>query len=88
MSKKDILTPIGITFGFIVIMLAILSSGGTEGAVSFIDVSSILIVIGGLIASMLIAFKMEQLKLIFKLFKATSLQNSKQLPELIALFLD
>ncbi|WP_068674766.1 flagellar motor protein MotP [Oceanobacillus sp. Castelsardo] len=86
MSKKDILTPIGITFGFIVIMLAILSSGGTEGIISFVDLSSILIVIGGLIASMLITFKMEQLKLIFKLFKATSLQNSMQLPDLIDLF--
>lgn len=86
MSKKDLLTPIGITFGFIVIMLAILSNSGTEGVKSFIDIASILIVLGGLIASMLITFKMDQLKLLLKLFKATSLQNSIQLPELIDLF--
>lgn len=54
MRKRDILTPIGITLGFIMIMLAIMSKGGTSGASLFLDISSIFIVIGGLIASMLI----------------------------------
>lgn len=63
MRKRDILTPIGITVGFIMIMLAILSNGGREDLRNFIDIASIFIVIGGLIGSLLINFKYEQIKL-------------------------
>lgn len=87
MRKRDILTPIGITLGFIMIMVAILSSGGTEGFLSFLDIASIFIVIGGLIASLLINFKMEQIKLTFKVMKEAFHQNDQRLPELIELFI-
>ena len=87
MSKRDILTPIGITLGFIMIMMAILTSGGKEGSTSFLDVSSIFIVIGGLIASMLINFKMEEIKLTHKILKETFHKNPQQLSELIGLFI-
>lgn len=87
MRKRDILTPIGITFGFIMIMSAIITSGGREGAASFLDVSSIFIVIGGLIASMLINFKMEEIKLTHKTLKEAFHKNDQQLPELIGLFI-
>lgn len=87
MRKRDILTPIGITLGFIMIMMAILSNGGTEGFISFLDVASIFIVIGGLIASLLINFKMEQIKLTTKVIKEAFHQNDQRLPELIKLFI-
>src|SRR5690625_1694078 len=87
MRKRDILTPIGITFGFIMIMLAIASSGGSEGAAQFLDISSIFIVIGGLIASMLINFKMEQIKLTRKVMGEAFHKNDQRLPELINLFI-
>ncbi|GAB3792056.1 flagellar motor protein MotP [Virgibacillus kimchii] len=87
MRKRDILTPIGITFGFIMIMLAVASRGGTEGAVNFLDITSIFIVIGGLIASMLINFKMEQIKLTRKVMNEAFHKNEQRLPELIALFI-
>jgi chemotaxis protein MotA len=87
MRKRDILTPIGITFGFIMIMLAIGSKGGSEGAAQFLDISSIFIVIGGLIASMLINFKMEQIKLTKKIMGEVFHKNDQRLPELIALFI-
>lgn len=87
MRKRDILTPIGITLGFIMIMAAILASGGTAGFMSFLDVASIFIVIGGLIASLLINFKMGQIKLTFKVMKETFHQNDQRLPELIQLFI-
>lgn len=87
MRKRDLLTPIGITLGFIMIMMAIISNGGSEGAASFLDVSSILIVIGGLIASMLINFKMEEIKLTKKVLGEAFHKKDEQLPVLIHLFI-
>ncbi|WP_087971941.1 flagellar motor protein MotP [Oceanobacillus rekensis] len=87
MRKRDILTPIGITLGFIMIMTAIMTNSGTDGIASFADIPSIFIVIGGLIASMLITFKMEQLKLTGSILKETFHKNDMQLPELIQLFI-
>ncbi|MEC5421901.1 flagellar motor protein MotP [Virgibacillus sp. C22-A2] len=87
MRKRDLLTPIGITLGFIMIMLAIIAKGGSSGASSFLDISSIFIVIGGLVASMLINFKMEQIKLTNKIIGEAFHKNDQRLPELIGLFI-
>ncbi|TRM12975.1 flagellar motor protein MotP [Lentibacillus cibarius] len=87
MRKKDILTPIGITLGFIMIMLAILAKGGTEGVASFLDISSIFVVIGGLMASLLINFKMEQIKLTGKVINETFHKNNQRMPELVDKFI-
>lgn len=87
MRKRDILTPFGITMGFIMIMLAILTnSSASEAANLFLDLSSIFIVIGGLIASMLINFKFEQIKLTRKVLSEAFHKNDQQLPQLIELF--
>src|SRR5690606_18686312 len=48
--------------------------------------AGIFIVIGGLIASMLVTFKVSQLKLIPKLLKAANRQNELKLLDLIRLF--
>lgn len=87
MRKRDILTPIGITLGFIMIMMAILSNGGREGLISFLDVASIFIVIGGLIASLMINFKKEQMKLAGKVLREAFHKKEERLPDLIALFI-
>ncbi|SDQ42225.1 chemotaxis protein MotA [Virgibacillus subterraneus] len=87
MRKRDILTPIGITLGFIMIMLAILAKGGTQGMGSFLDVASIFIVIGGLSASLFINFKLDQIKLTSKVMKEVFHQSDQRLPELIGLFI-
>lgn len=87
MRKRDILTPIGITFGFIMIMIAILSSGGRDGVVNFIDIASIFIVIGGLIGSLLINFKFEQIKLFSIVMREAFRKYDRSLPELIELFI-
>ena len=87
MRKRDLLTPIGITVGFIMIMLAILSNGGTEGVRSFVDVASIFIVLGGLVGSLLINFKFEQIKLFTTVFREAFRKNDNKIPELIALFI-
>lgn len=87
MTKRDILTPIGITFGFMMIILAIVSKGGFGNVDSFIDVSSIFIVIGGLVASMLITFKSEQIKQAGTVIKEAFKKNEDELPDLIQLFI-
>lgn len=87
MRKRDILTPIGITLGFIMIGMAIVSNSGRTGLAAFIDVTSILIVIGGLVASLLINFKQEQIKLAGNVLKESFYKNNQRLPELIDLFI-
>src|SRR5690625_1716288 len=86
MKKRDLLTPIGITLGLIMIMIAIIAKGG-DNAASFMDVSSIFIVIGGLIASLLINFKMDHIKLTGKVLKEAFHKNDQRLSELITLFI-
>src|SRR5690625_2883608 len=87
MKKRDILTPIGITVGFIMISLAILSSGGREGVVTFIDIASFFIVIGGLMGSLLINFKFEQIRLFSTVLRESFRKNDQKVSELIRLFI-
>src|SRR5690625_819031 len=87
MKKRDLLTPIGITLGFIMIMLAIVAKCG-ENAASFMDISSIFIVIGGLVAFLLINFKMDHIKLTSKVLKEAFSKNDQKLSELISLFIN
>lgn len=87
MTKRDLLTPLGITLGFAMIMAAIMSNSGSEGISSFADISSIFIVIGGLTASMLITFKMEQIRLTKRVLKEAFHKSQRSIPELIQLFI-
>ena len=86
MKTRDILTPIGITIGFFMIALAILSNGGREGFVNFVDIASFFIVIGGLVGSLLINFKKEQIRLFWSVFREAFRKNDHKMPELIRLF--
>ena len=83
MKKRDILTPVGITLGTIMIMFGILSSGGASGFQSFIQISSIVIVLGGLMAALIINFNIRELKLTYRVFKESFNQNDLNLRELI-----
>lgn len=86
MKKRDLLTPIGITLGFMMIAMAIVTSAGITGVVAFIDVSSILIVIGGLFGSLMINFKGDEMKMFFGVMKEAFSKTDKKLPDLIRLF--
>ncbi|MBU5593688.1 flagellar motor protein MotP [Amphibacillus sp. MSJ-3] len=86
MKQKDILTPLGIVFGLGMISFGILSSSGLFGFLSFIDVPSFIIVLGGVIAGILINFNVDQVKLMGKVIKESFVKNHYDLPELIALF--
>lgn len=87
MRKRDILTPIGITLGFFMIGLAIVTQAGSSGLVAFFDPSSIFIVLGGVFASLLINFKKEQIILAKNVIKESFYKNEQRLPELIRLFI-
>ncbi|SER94908.1 chemotaxis protein MotA [Gracilibacillus ureilyticus] len=86
MKKRDIFTPIGITVGFIMIMFGIISSGGMGGFVGFLQLSSILIVIGGLAAALLVNFNLQQIKSMKDVFQEAFKKSENDLPQLIALF--
>lgn len=87
MTKRDFLTPIGITVGFMMIMLAILASGGVESVRTFVDVAAIFVVIGGVIASLFINFKFEQMKLVWRVMKEAFRKKDQNITELIQLFI-
>lgn len=87
MTKRDILTPIGITVGFMMLIFAIRSNGESGGLADFLDVPSVFIVLGGVFASLLITFKFEQLKLTTKVIKESFIKNEDRLPEMIDLFI-
>ncbi|MRG87726.1 flagellar motor protein MotP [Salinibacillus xinjiangensis] len=86
MKRKDILTPIGIFVGITMVFVGIFTNGGLGGVTSFIQISSILVVIGGLIGAILVNFSLRELKLTFKVFKEAFRQNDTNLRQLIQLF--
>ncbi|WP_017473439.1 flagellar motor protein MotP [Amphibacillus jilinensis] len=87
MKKTDILTPIGITLGIIMISFGIISSsGGFDGFLAFIQISSMVIVIGGLSAALLINFNLDQVKMMGRVVKESFNKNDHNLEELISLF--
>src|SRR5690625_4771429 len=86
MKTRDILTPIGITVGFIMISSAIYTSGGREGFITFVDFESVLSVMVVLIDSLLINFKFEQMSLFFTVFREAFRKNNQKIPDLIRLF--
>ncbi|WP_368652352.1 flagellar motor protein MotP [Ornithinibacillus sp. 4-3] len=86
MKKRDLLTPIGITLGFMMIAMAIVTSAGITGVVAFVDVASILIVVGGLFGSLMINFKGDEMKMFFGVMKEAFSKTDQKLPDLIRLF--
>ncbi len=52
----DIATPVGIIAGFVLIALAIVMGGGVSGMSSFINIPSVLIVLGGTLAATLVRY--------------------------------
>lgn len=86
MKKTDILTPVGITLGIVMISFGIISSAGIGGFVAFIQVASIIIVLGGLMAAILINFNIDQVKSMGRVVKESFSQNEMDLEGLISLF--
>ncbi len=89
MKRFDKLTPIGIFLGLTMIMFAIYSTSNSfSGVMYFIQLSSIFIVFGGLLAALLINFSMKEIKLVAKVFKEAFREDRQELPTLINTFVD
>jgi len=86
MKRRDILTSFGILFGLLMISFGIFTSDGLRGFISFIHVPSIVIVLGGTIAGVLINFNVNQVGLMGRVVKESFKKNHYDLSELIALF--
>ena len=52
----DIATPGGMLIGFVLLLLAILIGGGTSGVGAFLNIPSVLIVVGGTVAATLVRY--------------------------------
>ncbi|MFC0522295.1 flagellar motor protein MotP [Pontibacillus salicampi] len=88
MRRNDLLTPIGIFIGATMIMFGIFSSGGLTGVVSFVQISSIVIVLGGLVAAILINFNLDEIKITGKVMKEAFSKDDQNLKGLIDLFVN
>ncbi|WP_096202654.1 flagellar motor protein MotP [Bacillus sp. FJAT-45350] len=88
MKKFDIFTPIGLFLGVTVLLLAIFSNAGPSGVVFFIQIASILIVLGGLSAGIVINFSLEDIKLLPKVLREAFRREDHDLDQLIATFVD
>lgn len=88
MKKFDVLTPIGVVLGLLMVFYGIFSSGGIAGVGSFIQVSSIVIVFGGLAAALLISFNLDEIKLTYKVVKETFNQDQQDIRSLVDIFVN
>ncbi|RSK28198.1 flagellar motor protein MotP [Bacillus sp. HMF5848] len=86
MKKSDIFTPIGLVLGIIMISFGIISGGGASGFLFFIDIASIVIVIGGTIAGLLTSFPLNAMKSLPKVIKQAFSVDNHDLRTLIQTF--
>ncbi len=80
--------PIGVFLGITVLLLAVFSNSGPSGLVFFIQIASVLIVFGGLIAALIITFSFSELKTVPKVLKESVQTQDHDLEGLIDTFID
>ncbi|WP_048602700.1 flagellar motor protein MotP [Rubeoparvulum massiliense] len=85
-KKRDLLTPIGIFLGATFITISILNGGGLSGAGGFVDIGSVIVVLGGMFASLMVSYNIKEIKLMFTVVKQAFVQREMELQELIQLF--
>lgn len=88
MLRRDILTPLGIIFGFAVIFISIYLVAGYDGLLGFVSISSLFIVLGGLSASILVAFGAREIKNMFIVIHTTYRRKELDLEELIQMLVE
>lgn len=84
----DLATVIGTLVGIGAICFSIISAAGVAGFISFIDVPSLVIVIGGTIAATLISYPLGQFLSIFSIAKNAFIQSKVSYEDIIKKFLD
>ncbi|PYZ93780.1 motility protein A [Salipaludibacillus keqinensis] len=89
MKKIDLLTPVGIFIGLTAVFTAIYTNAAGAGNLTdFIQIASLLIVLGGLSSAILINFSIADLKLLPKVIKETFQTKDQDLQALIDTFVD
>ncbi|MCM3704845.1 MULTISPECIES: flagellar motor protein MotP [Cytobacillus] len=86
MKKFDMLTPAGLMVGLAMLVFGIMWNGGADGFLSFIDPSSLLIVLGGLIAGLLVSFPLKDIRQMPTVFKQVFSNEEQSVGELIGIF--
>lgn len=86
MRKLDMLTPIGLVFGVLMVIFGVVATGGFSGINSFFDPASIFIVFGGVIAGLLVSFPLKELKHVFIVIKKGFSHEEKSIQQLIQTF--
>lgn len=86
MKRFDVLTPIGLIVGIGMLIFGVITNGGISGFLSFIDPASMLIVVGGLIAGLLVSFPLKDMKHMFTVIRHGFSHNEQNLSELIKTF--
>lgn len=86
MNRKDNLTFIGIVAGIAVFIFGVISGQGLDNFAQFIDIPSIIIVVGGVTAAVFISFPLKDVKHMFRVIKQGFSQTDYSIPDLIDLF--
>lgn len=87
MSKKDLYIPIGIFLGLILIGLSVSLAGGSN-FLKFINLPSFFIVMGGIFASLVVAFKIDDIKTSFRTLLDLYNKKSIDIKEFVSFFVD
>lgn len=88
MKKYDISSVIGIIGGIILLTTAIIVAGSLQGSLIFISLSSVLTVIGGLVASIMVNFNMQEIKDALASTKKAFVKQDHNVPKLVEEFVE
>jgi chemotaxis protein MotA len=88
MNRRDLFTPIGIFLGFLFIYIAISIVGGIQMLPQFFSFSSILIVLGGIVASIFVGFGAHEVRNAIKVVRKTFSREELQIEALITFFVE
>ncbi|MFE8697044.1 flagellar motor protein MotP [Cytobacillus sp. FJAT-53684] len=86
MKRFDVLTPIGLIVGLAMIIFGIVTNDGISGFLAFIDPASMLIVLGGVIAGLLMSFPLKDMRRMFTVIRHGFSHNEQNLSRLIKTF--
>ncbi len=86
MKKFDLLTPIGILIGISMVAFGVISSGGVQGFLIFIDFPSMLIVLGGVFGALCVSFPIRQLRNMWRVGLQAFQSKESNVDEMIGKF--
>lgn len=83
----DLGVPVGWIVGMVIVIAAIISAGGVEGAAGFFDIASILIVVGGYLSALIVNYGFKDMAGSFKVILAGLKKDKTDRSEIIEQFI-